>query len=92
MPCVKIKIGNSTGILCGRGRRPKPCFYCGKRSEFLCDFPVGKTKKGKLKTCDIPLCSRLTLKGISPDVDFCKTHYPLAKAAYERRAAKQKEM
>ena len=86
MPCYPFKIGNSTGFICGRSRRKeKQCVYCGQISDFLCDFPVEKTKRGKLKTCDKPLCSDCTQKGVSPDVDFCKEHYPIAKAAYEKR-------
>lgn len=92
MPCNTVKIGNSIGLLCSRGRRPKPCVYCGKSSEFLCDFPIGKTQKGKRKDCDRALCSECTQKGVSPDVDFCREHYPPAKAAYERRLARQKKL
>lgn len=66
-------------------RRPQKCVYCGKVSEFLCDYPVGKTRSGKKKDCDKPLCSNCTQKGVSADVDFCREHFPLAKAAYDRR-------
>lgn len=90
MPCEKIKFGNSTAIICSRGHRPKPCFYCGRPSDFLCDSPVGITKSGKKKDCDRALCVVCTQKGISKNVDFCREHYPKAKAAYERRLQKQK--
>lgn len=87
MPCVNLKIGNASAIVCGLPRRKK-CFYCGKPSEFLCDFPVGKKRNGKTKDCDRALCAGCTQKGVSENVDFCKTHYPIARAAFERRQAR----
>lgn len=87
MNCETVKIGNQTAIVCGRRRRRKLCNYCQSEHEFLCDFPVGKYKNGKKKDCDVPLCAKHTQKGISPNVDFCRKHFPLAKAAYERREA-----
>ncbi|MBS1793635.1 MAG: hypothetical protein JSS81_07270 [Acidobacteria bacterium] len=87
MPCETVKIGDSYAIVCSRGRRRKTCLYCSREHEFLCDFPVGKTKGGKTKTCDRPLCRKHSLKGVSEGVDFCREHYPIAKAAYERRMA-----
>lgn len=82
--------GKFVGVMCGNFPKPKACIYCGKESTKLCDFPVGRTKAGKKKTCDLPLCDTCALKGVSADVDFCKPHYPLAKAAYERRMEKLK--
>jgi hypothetical protein len=35
------------------------------------------------------MCGNCTQKGVSENVDFCREHFPLAKAAYERRQAKQ---
>ena len=92
MPCRTVKFGNSTAIICGSRSRTKKCFYCGKPSECLCDFPVGKTKAGKKKDCDRPLCAKCSQKGVSANVDFCREHYPLAKAAYERRCAGQQNL
>jgi hypothetical protein len=90
MPCSWIKIGDTvTHIRHSRPRRKK-CFYCAADHEFLCDFPVGKTKSGKKKDCDKPLCGEHTQKGVSKNVDFCREHFPLAKAAYERRMVKGK--
>lgn len=88
MNCKRLQDekGKVTGFACGRFRKPKPCFYCGKNSAFLCDYPVKKS--GKLKTCDVPLCADCTQKGVSPGVDFCKPHFIRAKAAYQRRQAK----
>ena len=91
MPCQKIKIGDAEAIHCSGRRRRKTCLYCSREHEFLCDFPVGKTKGGKVKTCDRPLCGKHSLKGVSEDVDFCREHYPIAKAAYERRTARNKD-
>jgi hypothetical protein len=94
MPCYTVKFGESTAILCGRGRGlPKPCIHCGDVSSALCDFPVwiGRTPKGrkKKKTCDAPLCEACAQKGENPKYDFCREHFPLAQAAHERRLAKK---
>lgn len=88
MNCGTFKNNEVSFVICGLPR-PKKCFYCGKQSGFLCDFPVGKDKKGTKKTCDTPLCLNCTQKGVSHNVDFCREHYPLAKAAYERRIARE---
>lgn len=89
MPCYRIKIdGMGAGLMCVRGTKsPKPCCYCGDVSDVLCDFPVSKTPGGRKKTCDAPMCSDCSQKGVSENVDFCKVHYPKAKAAYEKRQA-----
>jgi hypothetical protein len=94
MPCYPYKFAEgATGMICtGRGKKPRPCYKCGRNSLHLCDFPMGKTKAGKTKTCDKPMCAYHTNKGVSPDIDFCDVHYPIAKAAYERRTAKQSEV
>lgn len=93
MPCQTIEFKTSNGerheaIICG-SRGVKRCKYCNRIRAFLCDFPVGKTKRGKLKTCDAPLCEDHTQKGDDPQYDFCRLHYPHAKAAAERRKARQ---
>jgi hypothetical protein len=90
MPCYPFKTADgATGFICTRGRRVKPCVYCGRPSAALCDFPVGETKTGKRKDCDLAMCEGCTQKGVSENVDFCRAHFPVAKAAYERRQAKQ---
>ena len=66
-----------------------------KRTElreggFLRDFPVRKTKRGKWKSWDGALCKNCRRQGVSFDVDFCPEHYPLARAAYERRRQKMR--
>jgi hypothetical protein len=81
MPCYHF----NGGVFCTRGRRAKPCVYCGAASSRLCDFPV--IRKGKKATCDAALCDRCAQHGVSADVDFCRPHYKLALAAYNRRQA-----
>jgi len=90
MPCNWVKIGDTIAHIRTSGRRRKNCFYCSSPHEFLCDFPIGKTKRGKNKDCNRPLCAKHSQKGVSENVDFCREHFPLAKAAYERRQAKLK--
>jgi len=92
MPCHWIKLEDGTiAHIRTSGHRRAKCHKCGKPSDFLCDFPMHRTIGGDvLKTCDRNLCSSCTNKGISPDKDFCDEHYPIAKAAYERR--KQQEL
>ena len=77
MPCNPVKLpGGGTAIVCsGRGRRPKPCAYCGRPSSRLCDFPVTKDR-GVKGTCDAPLCERCTAR-IAGDGDLCRAHAPL---------------
>ncbi len=89
MPCQTIDIGGGgTAMVCGVPRRNR-CFYCGKTSEFLCDFPVVLKKRlGVKKSCDRPLCGNCKMSGASENIDFCRHHYPLAKAAFERKSAK----
>ncbi len=88
MPCVQIDIGEDlTAVVCGVPRR-NTCFYCGAFGEFLCDFPTGKKRLGLRKTCDRSLCRKCAQKGVSGNVDFCRHHYPTARAAYERRIEK----
>jgi hypothetical protein len=93
MPCQTIKIGDTYAIACSRGRRKQEpaCVYCGKSSTKLCDFPTFSPKTGKKlkKDCDVPMCDDCTSPGVSANVDFCKEHYPIAKAAYERRVAQE---
>jgi hypothetical protein len=62
-------------------------------SEFQCDFPIGVYKSGKRKgqkrDCDRHLCSVHAKHGVSPEVDFCFEHFPIAKQAYDRRKLKE---
>lgn len=55
-------------------------------SEFQCDFPMNRSKAGKiLRTCDRHLCTDHRNAGVTPGIDFCDEHYPIAKEAYQRR-------
>lgn len=94
MACQSVNFPKPGGmIICG-GRRTK-CyvFGCHDSSKFQCDFPVGEYKSGKKKgqkrTCDRHLCATHVRHGKTSGVDFCLDHFPIAKAAYERRMAKE---
>jgi hypothetical protein len=58
------------GIICSRGRqtKQKPCITCGKPGAWLCDAPLGTTKK----TCSAPLCDACTTK--RDGKDLCAKH------------------
>lgn len=60
----------TTGIICSRGRqaKQKPCIACGKLGAWLCDAPLGTTKK----TCNAPLCDACTTK--RDGKDLCPKH------------------
>lgn len=74
-----------TAIVCGRGSKPKPCFYCKRPSVALCDFVLTTTaaeasillKEGapapKERTCDRPMCETHR-KAIAKNVDHCVWH------------------
>jgi hypothetical protein len=87
---VELEINGKkiSAIICGRGA-PKCWRRCGRRSEFQCDFPVGRyksgKKKGQVRDCNRHLCPDYAQHGVTHGVDFCDEHYPLAKAAYERK-------
>ena len=90
---IEIPLGDGTvarGIICGGRRRPR-CHKCGRPSEAQCDFPIGKTARGKRRDCDRHLCDDHRHRGITPNVDFCDDHFPIAEAAYKRRLERSKE-
>lgn len=94
MPCRIVEIelpdGVARAIVCSRGGRNATCHACSRKSEYQCDMPLearygsGKNK-GRRKTCDRHLCPAHVKHGVTKGVDFCGEHYPIAKAAYERR-------
>jgi len=94
MGCQTVIFGDGAGtaVICGRGGRR--CHRCSKSSAFQCDFPIGKYKSGKKKgttrTCDKHLCFDHVRHGVTKGVDFCDQHYPIAKAAYERKQQEKK--
>ncbi len=72
------------GTICGpRGRKPKPCAYCGKPSSKLCDFVIGygpgespsTPGMAAAKTCDKPICGACSVH-TEPDTDICRRHLP----------------
>lgn len=89
MPCRFIEIPELGAMAICRGQKTKSCGECRRPSEFQCDFPVGVYKSGKKKgqsrTCDRHLCKKHARHGVTPGIDFCSEHFPVAKAAYQRR-------
>lgn len=87
MPCNWIKLPD--GIVAHirtSGRRIPHCHACRLMSEYQCDFPMNRSKNGRvLRTCDRHLCSEHVRHGKTPGVDFCEEHYPIALAAYQQR-------
>ncbi len=81
-----IKFGNTIAHVRVSRPRRKPCAYCDREHEFLCDFPMGSEE-----TCDKRLCPEHRLKGVTPGIDFCPEHFEMAKAAYLRRMAKKRD-
>ena len=90
MNCGTFQVNDVRGLLCYRGKR-KVCVHCQRDSAAQCDFPVGKTRTGRTKTCSRHLCKKHRQPGVTPNVDFCPEHFPIAKAAYERRQAIRRE-
>lgn len=72
MPCDIVRIGESVGVICTRGRgRKKPCFVraCPGPAHWQCDYPVAPGK-----TCDRHICERHR-RGVGPDKDYCLEHF-----------------
>lgn len=65
MPCQLI----NGAIICGPRRRRQRCFYCGKPSDWLCDYPVPD------KSCDRPICADHRINQ-AWEVDWCIAHVP----------------
>jgi hypothetical protein len=74
--CEIIEFGDGTrAFVCGgRHAKPRPCAYCGKPSEILCDAP-----RSGGATCDLPCC-RAHSTNIGPDRDLCLDHWRQAEA------------
>lgn len=87
--CETVNLPNGLGraVICIRGGRR--CWECPSGSKFQCDFPIGKyksgKKKGRTRTCDRHLCGSHARHGVTEGIDFCSEHFPIARAAYERR-------
>lgn len=94
MPCRSVNFPDGGGmIICSRGGPKCHIAACRGGSDYQCDFPVGEYKSGKKKglkrTCDRHICKAHVRHGKTPGVDFCSEHFPIAKAAYDRRMAKE---
>jgi len=90
MACNTIKLSNGMAMIaCGRGGPYCHQMNCRHLSEFQCDFPIGKYKSGKRKgerrDCNRHLCADHAIHGVTPGIDFCAEHYPIARANHERK-------
>jgi len=63
----KDENGQVNKIVCRRG--PPRCYFCGKPSTKLCDFPTGTG----LGTCDAQMCVSCATT-VGPNLDYCPTH------------------
>ena len=73
MTCRTVSFGGGTAIVCSRGQRRRSCSTpnCTRTAELLCDHPV--TRKGKVGTCDRPICSRCAVSQ-GENTDYCQAH------------------
>lgn len=71
-------------IICTRGAQRKYC-ACGRRSRFLCDFPLKGAKAGQ--TCDKNLCDRCRVQVVvdGKNLDYCSAHYHLSVSQKESK-------
>lgn len=82
MPCDRIKLGDSTMIVCSRGRRRR-CCACYLQGGFQCDWKVSKTK-----TCDAFICAEHAQQ-VAPEKHLCPEHqetYKAWRAAHPEKA------
>jgi hypothetical protein len=59
------------------------CYMCGETATVLCDYPERSGTR-----CGAAMCGDCRRRGVTPDVDFCAQHSPLARKAYEQRLEK----
>jgi hypothetical protein len=71
MRCQRVKVGNTTAIVCGSRPRLMLC-RCGsgKLPDLLCDWKVPTKRSG---TCDAKLCADCSDKPAA-DKDLCPQH------------------
>ena len=86
MTCEHIVVDGVHAIVCTSGRRRKLC-GCGAAGTLLCDWRVGRTKSGKPKTCDRPICAAHAQE-VAPDKHLCPEHQVAYAAWLERQRAK----
>ena len=70
--CITVDLGGTRAIVCGTFPAAKTC-ACGAAGEFACDWKIGKTRSGKAKTCDKPICKEHGLE-VAPDRHLCPEH------------------
>lgn len=72
MGCYLVDMPDGAqGFICGD--LGPHCAHCQRAGDFLCDFPVGRSKS-KTLTCDAPLC-RTHGAEVAPDIHYCPGHY-----------------
>jgi len=67
MKCQVLKVGDTTAIVCSRGKRWKKCQFCGRGASLLCD---GAKASGPRGTCDADLCATCAVH-VGTDRDLC---------------------
>lgn len=72
MTCTLIKIGNSTGFVCGPRGKQHRCNYCDRIAQFQCDHPV--FRNNKKETCDTWICEQCR-NNIGDNLDLCRPHF-----------------
>jgi len=70
MKCDHIQIGDTTAIICTRGRRHN-CQFCSRYATKQCDFPI--VRNGKDATCSAWCCDRCATSQ-SVGIDYCPPH------------------
>jgi len=86
MACEVKKLGDTTAIICSRGRRPqRRCLHCGRPADLLCDYPVRAGAGPVDGTCSASLCGACTTK--RGGGDLCRPHAAL----WDEKAGKVEE-
>lgn len=73
MPCIPFKIGEGEdtciGIICQQGRQEqKKCVFCGRPTNYLCDYPIGN---GEI--CNRSICKKHKTV-IGEELAYCPIH------------------
>lgn len=83
MTCKIIPTSLAMAIACSRQPK-KPCSYCERPGQYLCDFELSSGK-----TCDAPMCKLHTFAA-APGKDHCRIHARQVKAADAPPVEKEK--
>lgn len=82
MPCIPMKVGGISAIVCtGRGRQK--CCRCGAPANLVCDWKVGNGK-----TCDQPICT-VHAEEPAPNKHLCEEHQVAYRAWLDKRREKE---